>query len=122
MVVQPLAALQSPDRTPEEEKDEEEMRPPAAGGAGGGARCYKYGGAVAFCFPLQHNRRKNTKTRHATHPPAVPMVGRVAEGGGGWGAAEGPWTGRTKVQTPDDDEWQSMVHTTGPSMSLMQKC
>ena len=60
------------------------------------------------------------KTRHATHPPAVPMVERDAEGGGGWGAAEGPWTGgETKVRTPDDDDCQSMVQTTRPSMSLM---
>ena len=29
-------------------------------------------------------------TRHATHPPAVPMVVLDAEGGNGWGAANGP--------------------------------
>ena len=63
------------------------------------------------------------KTRHATHPPAVPMVGRDAKGGGGWGAADGPWMGgETKVRTPDGDDCQSMAHTTRPSMSLMPNC
>ena len=38
----------------------------------------------------------------------------------GWGAADGPWTGGgTKVRTPDDDDCQSMAHTTRPSMSLI---
>ena len=33
-----------------------------------------------------------------------------------------PWTGGgTKVRTPDDNNCQSMAHTTRPSMSLMQK-
>ena len=64
------------------------------------------------------------KTRHVTHPPAVPMVGQVAEGGGGGGAADGPWMGGgTEVRTPDDDDkCQSMAHTTRPSMSLMHIC
>ena len=54
-------------------------------------------------------RRRDTPPIHRRYR----WWGRDAKGGGGWGAAEGPWTGGgTMVRTPDDDEWQSMVHTT----------
>ena len=68
-----------------EEEYDEEMRQQLAGGAGGGARCCKCG---AVCFWFMTDKKKNMMTRHATHPPAVPMDVLDAEGGGGWGVAD----------------------------------
>ena len=40
------------------------------------------------------NGKKNMTARHATHPPAVPMVELGFEGGSGWAFANGPLDGR----------------------------
>ena len=61
-----------------------------------------------------------TRTRHATHPPAVPVMARdtVRAVAGGGGGSQQPLDGRG-VRTPDDDDCQSMAHTTIPSMPLI---
>ena len=76
------------------------MRLPSTGGAGGGARCCRYAvlGALFFCIQCilsVYVGQKTTRTRHATHPPAVPMVEGGVEGGGGGDLAHGPLDGRT---------------------------
>ena len=59
-------------------------------------------------------------TRHATHPPAVPMVVLDVEGDSGSGAANGPLECEgTRVRTRDNDDCRSTAHTTRPSMSLV---
>ena len=44
-------------------------------------------------------KEKTTRTRHATHPSAVPVVEGDAEGGGGGGLANGPLDGWMRVST-----------------------
>ena len=75
-------------------------------------------GALFFCtlccllcgLDWAMTKVKTTRTRHATHPSAVPVLEGDAEGGGGGDLADGPLTdGQTGAQTPDDDErhpWQ----------------
>ena len=59
------------------------------------------------------------RTRHATHPPAVPMVEGDAEGGGGGDLANGPLYGRmNRGSNPRRRRAPSMAHTTRPSMPL----
>ena len=81
---------------------------PAAGGTsdrGHCCRCVVSG--VLFLWARVRGQGKNSRTRHATRPPAVPMVEGDAEGGGGGDLTGGPWTDRrTGVRTPDDDERQ----------------
>ena len=62
---------------------------------------------------------KNTRTRHATRPPAVPMVERDAEGGGGGDLTGGPLDGQTnRGSNPRRRRAPAMAHTTRPSMPL----
>ena len=69
------------------------MRLPSAGGVGGGGHCCTCAvpGAL-FCLRamIAGLDIKTTRTRHATHPPAVPMVEGDAEGGGGGDLTNGP--------------------------------
>ena len=59
------------------------------------------------------------RTRHATLPPAVPMVERATEGGGGGDLTGGPLDGQTnRGSNPRPRRAPSMAHTTRPSMSL----
>ena len=51
--------------------------------------------------------------------PAVPVVERYAEGGGGGGLTDGPLDGRTnRGSNPRPRRAPAMVHTTRPSMPL----
>ena len=76
------------------------MRLLSPGGAGGGARCCKCAvpGALFFstCYESCQKlcSQKTMRTRHAIHPPAVPMVEGDVEGGGGRDLANGPLDGR----------------------------
>ena len=105
--VQPAAALKTPVRTPQGEY-EEEMQLPSAGGTGDGGhccRCVMPGALFLLCTMTYGLGIKTTRTRHATLPPAVPMVEGGAEGRGGGDLANGPLDGRTnRGSTPDDDE------------------
>ena len=59
------------------------------------------------------------RTRHATDPPAVPMVERDAEGGGGGDLTDGPLDGQTNRESnPRPRRAPAMAHTTRPSMPL----
>ena len=59
------------------------------------------------------------RTRHATHPPAVPMVERAAEGGGGGDLTGGPLDGQTnRGSNPRPRRAPAMAHTTRLSMPL----
>ena len=61
------------------------------------------------------------RTRHATHPVAVPLVERVAEGGGGGGLTGGPLDGQTnRGSNPRPRRAPAKAHTTRPFMSLTQ--
>ena len=61
------------------------------------------------------------RTRHATDPPAVPMVQRDAEGGGGGDLTDGPLDGQTNWKSnPGPRRAPAMAHTTRPSMPLTQ--
>ena len=90
------------------------MQLSSAGGAGGGGHCCRCAvpGALFFLCAmisrldikqvhlhmtcgLDIRTKKTTRTRHATHPPAVLMVEGDAEGGGGRDLANGPLDGRT---------------------------
>ena len=65
--------------------------------------------------------RKTMRTRHATHPTAVPLVERVAEEGGGGGLTGGPLVGQTnRGSNPQPRRAPAKAHTTRPSMSLTQ--
>ena len=67
-----------------------------------GRRCRWRGALLQVCdawclvFPTCYvsGQKKTTRTRHTTHPPAVPMVEGDAEGGGGGDLANGPLDGR----------------------------
>ena len=66
-------------------------------------------------------RQKTMRTRHATDPPAVPMVERDAEGGGGGDLTGGPLDGQTNRESnPRPRRAPAMAHTTRPSMPLTQ--
>ena len=120
--VRPAAALKTPVRIPQGE-DEEEMRLPSASGAGGGGHCCRCAVLGALFFLRAMISRLDittTRTRHATHPPAVPMVEGDAEGGGGGDLANGPLDGRTnRGSNPRRRRAPPMAHTTRPSMPLM---
>ena len=52
------------------------------------------------------------RTRHATHPPAVPMVERAAEGGGGGDLTDGPLDGQTnRGSNPRPRQAPAEAHT-----------
>ena len=69
---------------------------------------------------LSNHKRKTTRTRHATHPSAVPVVEGDAEGGGGGGLANGPLDGRTnRGSNPRRRRAPAIAYTTRPSMPLM---
>ena len=62
---------------------------------------------------------KTIRTRHATHPSAVPMVEGDAEGGGGGDLTGGPLDGQTnRGSNPRRRRAPAMAHTTRPSMPL----
>ena len=68
---------------------------PVAGRAAVGVRCLVPHFLLATYHVIDCVDQKTTRTRHATHPPAVPMVEGDAEGGGGGDLANGPLDGRT---------------------------
>ena len=108
------------------------MRLPAAGGTGDGGHCCRCAvpGALflhsVMIFPtsayncdIWTGQRKTARTRHATHPPAVPMVEGDAEGGSGGDLANGPLDRRTnRGSNPRRRQAPPMAHTTRPSMPL----
>ena len=109
----PLGALESPIRTPKPKKNMTRRC-----GANGGVCCCRCG-AVGFWCDVWHKCR-NMTTRHATHPPAVPMVELDVEGSSGWGFANGPLDGRgNRGSNPQRRRCRSTAYTTRPSMSLM---
>ena len=126
--VHPAAALKTRVRVlfhrQAEEEYEEDMRYQAAGGTSDGAPCCRcvVPGASFLCAGGRGRGRgqgKNMRRRHATHPPAVPMVERDAEGGGGGDLTGGPLDGQTnRGLNPRRRRAPSMAHTTRPSMPL----
>ena len=59
------------------------------------------------------------RTRHTSHPPAVPMVEWAAEGGGGGDLTGGPLEGqKNRGSNPRPRRTPAKAHTTRPSMSL----
>ena len=72
------------------------MSLPSPGGATRGAQCCRFAvlGAIGFPCAMFPDKEKTTRTTHATHPPAVPMVKGDAEGGGGGDLVNGPLDGR----------------------------
>ena len=105
------------------------MRLLSAGGTGDGGHCCRYVvlGALFFCAPLltallsglSDDKRKTMRTRHATHPSAVPVVEGDAEGGGGVDLAGGPLDGQTnRGSNPRRRRAPATAHTTRPSMPL----
>ena len=82
------------------------------------------------CFQTQYKQDKHAvqldirKLRGRDTPPdapAVPVVERDAEGGGGGGLANGPLDGQTnRGSNPPPRRAPAMAHTTRPSMPLTQ--
>ena len=106
------------------------MRLLSAGSTGNRVHCCRCAvlGALFFCalccllcgLDRAMTKVKTTKTRHATHPSAVPVVEGDAEGGGGGDLANGPLDGRTNQgSNPRRRRATAMAHTTRPSMPLM---
>ena len=96
------------------------MRLPPASRTGDGGHCCRCAWCLFFttCWVLRGGQ-KNTRTRHATRPPGVPMVEGDAEGGGGGDLTNGPLDGRTnRVSNPRRRRAPPMAHTTRPSMPL----
>ena len=59
------------------------------------------------------------KTRHTTHPPAVPVVERATEGGNGGDLPKRPLDGRgNQGSDPRQRRCRSKAHNTRPPMSL----
>ena len=124
--VQPAAALKTRVRVlfrrQAEEDYEEDMRHPADGGSSDGARCCRCAvpGASFLCVPGGWGKGSE-KDGGDTPPvaPAVPVVERDAEGGGGEGLIDGPLDGQTnRGSNPRPRRAPAMAHTTRPSMPL----
>ena len=134
--VQPAAALKTRVRVlfrrQAEEDYEEDMRHPADGGSSDGARCCSDGarccrcavpGASFLCMPGGQGAGVGGREKDGgdTPPvaPAVPVVERDAEGGGGGGLTDGPRDGQTnRGSNPRPRRAPAMAHTTRPSMPL----
>ena len=126
--VQPVAAPKTRVRflfrRQAEEEDEEDMRRPADGGSSDGGRCCRCAVPGASFFRVSGGRgwgRCWEKDGGDTPPdaPAVPVVERDAEGGGGGGLANGPLDGQTnRGSNPRPRRAPAMAHTTRPSMPL----
>ena len=102
------------------------MQLPSAGGTGDGGHCCRCAvpGALFFCvlccLDWAIAKLTTTRTRHATHPSAVPVVEGDVEGGGGGDLTNGPLDGQTnRGSNPRRRRAPPMAHTTRPSMPLI---
>ena len=123
---QQTAALKTPVRVlfrgQAEEEYEEDMRHPADGGSSDGARCCRCavpGASFFVCDPRGGGGLGKNGGDTPPVAPAVPVVERDAEGGGGGGLTDGPLDGRTnRGSNPRPRRAPAMAHTTRPSMPL----
>ena len=118
--VQPSATLKTPVRIPKGNTRRRcgSRRPavPVAGRAATGMRC------LVPCFPTCYD--SGQKNLRGQDTPPIHRWYRwwreMLKGAVAGTSPTGPWTdGGTGVRTPDDDDCQSMAHTTRPSMPLV---